>query len=372
MLMPAYVIVSLVLFLFSYTQVDLSLTISRVSVFQTVQKAFQYIGFYQRPAATLWYIGVLLALFVLYLAGIAAARKRELPGKQVWIIIGVLSFVLLFSYPAFSYDIYNYMFTAKTVLLYHKNPYEVVPLQFTGVEPWLSFMRWTHLPSAYTPLWIFLSLLPYLMGLGYFITTLLSMKAIAVGFYLLCAWYIQKILQKTEAKSVILGVWIFALNPLVIIETLVSGHNDIVMMAFAMMSLYAIAGKRNVYAFFAMAVATAFKFMTIFLVPVMMFGFRPLWYLAAMTAGLVVVVLQREILPWYWVWIMPFVALIPNKKEIVYIAIAMSLALLLRYAPYFYFGHWNDPVPLVKWWVTIVPPLITVLLLTRKRMRQQK
>ena len=52
LLYAGYIVVSICLFLYSYTQVDLNLTLSRASTVQTIQKAFQYIGFYNRPVST--------------------------------------------------------------------------------------------------------------------------------------------------------------------------------------------------------------------------------------------------------------------------------------------------------------------------------
>ena len=94
--------------------------------------------------------------------------------------------VLVLSYPAFSYDIFNYMFTAKTVLLYHKNPYEVIPMQFISIDPWVNVMRWIHLPSAYTPIWILLSLPAYFFGFGTFLLILWNFKIIAAFFLSPC------------------------------------------------------------------------------------------------------------------------------------------------------------------------------------------
>ncbi|MCX6793869.1 MAG: hypothetical protein NTY06_02075, partial [Candidatus Gottesmanbacteria bacterium] len=153
-----YILASIGLFLYSYTQVDLSLTLSRVSIYQTLEKYFQHIGYFDRPLSTGLYLILVVVFFLLYGFFLVAARKKTISVRTFWWTVGILTAILIFSYPAFSYDFFNYMFTAKTVLLYHKNPYGVIPLQFTGVEPWLSFMRWTHLPSAYTPFWILLTL----------------------------------------------------------------------------------------------------------------------------------------------------------------------------------------------------------------------
>ncbi len=363
-----YAFATICLFFFSFTQVDLSLTISQVGILQSIQKVFQYVGFYARPWAAAWYTGLVVLFFGLYIASLHLARQGKLSGDMIWRIAYLLSCVLLFSYPAFSYDIFNYMFTAKTVLVYHKNPYEVIPLQFTGVEPWLSFMRWTHLPSAYTPFWIALTLPFYLLGFGFFLPTLWSIKSIAVLSYLGAIWYTQKILTKKDPKHAAVGMAIIALNPLIIFETLVSGHNDMVMMLFALMSVWAMVTGDRFGAFVAMAVATGTKLMTVFALPVVFLGYRPVMYLAALCLGIVAVVTQREILPWYLVWIIPFVALLPRIRWITTIATAASLGFLLMYAPYFYFGHWNSPVPFIRLLGMVVPLGVAgIFLLARKQ-----
>jgi hypothetical protein len=231
----------------------------------------------------------------------------------------------------------------------------------------LSFMRWTHLPSAYTPFWIVLSLPAYLLGLGYFLFTLWSVKALAVVGYLTTTYFVAQILKKKDPKFQALGVAILGLNPLVIFESLVSGHNDIVMMAFAMMSIYALVMGKKVFSFFYMAMATATKLMTVVLLPAMIFGYKPFLFLASMLVALAAVVSQREILPWYFVWIMPFVALLPRNRAISALAGAFSFGLLLRYAPYFYLGFWDPPVPVIKMWVTAVPPMVALAYIALKR-----
>lgn len=355
-MMILYGVAAFFLFLFSYTQVDLSLTLSQASIFQTIQKAFQYVGYYQRPMATIWYIFLIALFSVLYIA--VLIKKPTV--HSVWKIIIILVVLLVFSYPAFSYDMFNYMFTAKTVLVYHRNPYMVIPLQFTGVEPWLSFMHWTHLPSAYSPLWILLTLPAYILGFGKFLLILWNIKILVATAYVATAWFIGKILEKKDPEMRALGVAIFALNPVVIFETLVSGHNDIVMMAFAMASLY-------YSSYFLMAIATAMKTMTIFLFPVMLFGYKPVWNLIAMGIGLASVLFQRDILPWYWVWIMPFVALLPRVRWLTILATAVAFGLLLRNAPFFYFGNWDAPVSMIEFWVTLIPPAITAIFLLAKK-----
>ncbi len=337
-----YIAAAAALLLFSYTQVDLNLTLSRASIVQTAEKAFQYVGFYQRPLATLLYGVIIGALFILYGLLLRYAARGDVSLSLVWRIIFVLAGILVCSYPAaFSYDFFNYLFTAKTVLVYHQNPYTVTPLQYAGIDPWTNFMRWTHLSSAYTPLWILLSLVPYAAGFGVFILVLFATKAMIAGFYLLACWGLMRVLEQDNKKQVAYGLVLFALNPLILIESLVSGHNDIVLVAFALLAVYMYMKKTYGTAWLFLSLSIASKFMTIFLLPVFLLKRGKEWMLAAMVIGLSLVLFRREFLPWYWVWILPFIVLNLRHHAFVRFAVIVSLGLVASYAPYLYFGEYS-------------------------------
>ncbi|MDP1721743.1 MAG: hypothetical protein Q8L37_00885 [Candidatus Gottesmanbacteria bacterium] len=256
------------------------------------------------------------------------------------------------------------MFTAKTVLFYGKNPYEVLPMQFISIDPWINVMRWIHLPSAYTPAWILVSLPAYFFGFGTFLLILWNFKIIAAIFYLLTIRGIYSILKKVDPDHALLGMAVFAFNPLIIVESLVSGHNDIVMMAVAIWSMVFYIQKKQLFvAWWLLAISIGIKFMTIFLIPSFFFKWSRGIALAGMIVGFVMVVMGREVLPWYFVWIMPFIALLPGKRNMTLIAGAFSLGLLLRYTPFLYYGHWGDPVPAIKLWVTIMPVFVICMML---------
>ncbi len=364
-----YGLASIALLFYSYTQVDLALTLSRANIFQTIQKTFQHVGYFDRPLSVGLYLVILTGFFGLYIWVVRKARKKELSRKQFWWITGTVACVLVFAYPAFSYDFFNYMFTAKTVLLYQKNPYTVIPLQFTGVEPWLSFMRWTHLPSAYTPFWIALTLLPYALGFGYFLAILWNIKILVAIFYIATTWYIGKSLTSL-GKNAVLGMAIFALNPLVITETLVSGHNDIVMMAILMIAYYLYLRKKFFGAFFALSLSVATKLMTIFIFPVYLLGWPRRFALAAMIIGFVFVGTQRELLPWYVVWLVPMYALIPEEKPLFILGLGVSLGFTLSYVPVLYFGNYDASSQVLKFWLTFVPIFLSFFGIGVTRLRQ--
>lgn len=344
-----YIVIAVALLLFSYTQVDLNLTLSRASVVQTMQKAFQYVGYYQRPTATILYAAILIGLFGLYGAILIQAKKGVLKLRTVWHLIFSVAGILVLAYPAaFSYDFFNYLFTAKTVLVYHQNPYTVTPLQFAAIDPWTNFMRWTHLSSAYTPFWIVLSLVPYLFGLGYFISVLFSMKLMIAGFYLLACWGLVKAMEVIAPKQKVYGLVVFALNPLILIESLVSGHNDIVLAAFALLAVGMLVRKAYGAAWIFLALSVASKLMTLVLVPVFWLKRTKEWMLGVMLLALLLVLIRREFLPWYWVWVMPFVALNAQYRKLVVFSAVVSFGLVASYAPFFFFGEYSVPEQLWK------------------------
>jgi hypothetical protein len=358
-----YVVASAGLFLYSYTQVDLSLTLSRFSIYQTIEKSFQHIGYFNRPLSTSLYIALIIVFFILYGVFLAAVRKKTISVKTFWWTVGIMTAILIFSYPAFSYDMFNYMFTAKTVVLYQKNPYTVIPLQFTGVEPWLSFMHWTHLPSAYTPLWILLTIPAYVLGFGYFLAIMWNIKILVAACYILTTIFIGKILSKLEPDNKLLGMAIFALNPLVLFETLVSGHNDMVMMALVMIAYYLYLTKKRWASFFVLALSVAAKLMTIFIIPVFFIGWQRKLALWIMIIAFCLVATQREILGWYVIWLVPFYALLPSLEWALTIGTGLSLGLLLTYAPFFYFGNYDPPVQTLKLWFAIAPIILSFIII---------
>lgn len=360
LLLAGFGIGAFALLLYSFTQIDLSLTMSRVSVVQALQQQFQYIGFFNRPLSTGIYLGILFWLCSWYVLAIVRSRKHQLTSRQAWQIIGVVTVVLVLSYPAFSYDIFNYMFTAKTVVFYQKNPYQVIPLDFTGFEPWLSFMRWTHLPSAYTPLWIVLTLPFYLFGLGTFILTLWSFKVLAALCYIGTVMGIKRYLDRAAPKHAVTGMLLFALNPLVLVESLVSAHNDIVMMCLAVWGIVLLQQRKRISAFFVLSLSVAMKLMTVLLLPLAFIPWKRWMPLALMSVGFILVQFQRNVLPWYFLWVIPFVAFIPESVPLFLVTLGFTVGLLLRYAAPIYFGNWNAPVPTIELWVTWVPVAVSI------------
>src|SRR3989344_710645 len=113
LLFSSYILLIIALFFYSFTQVDLNLTLSQASIYQTLEKQFQYIGFFQRPLSAVIFSTIVFFLFVFYVLFLYLAKKGKMEIKKTTTLIFLTFIILVFSYNAFSYDLFNYIFDAK-------------------------------------------------------------------------------------------------------------------------------------------------------------------------------------------------------------------------------------------------------------------
>ena len=372
----SFVFVILGLFFYSFTQVDLSLTLSQASIFQTVEKSFQQIGYFNRPLSAGLYLLFLILMFSYYVYFLYLTYKKKIRAKDVFLIVILTGVVLTFSYNAFSYDLFNYIFDAKIITFYHKSPYIYKALDFP-VDPMLSFMHWTHRYYPYGPFWLVLTAPLSYAGANIFLLTFFIFKSLATAFYLGAAFLVYKIGKKVNENYALFGLTMFALNPLVIIESLVSAHNDIAMVFFALLGVYLFIEKKKILGIIMVILSAFIKIPTILLLIPMIINTLPvkkiqlsqnnfLISLALLSMlGTFYSLTQLEIQPWYFLWALPFICLLKPNKYIVTASLGFSLGLLLRYLPFLYFGTWEGIVLPIRNYLTIfavIIPLIPVLL----------
>lgn len=378
----SYLLVIIGLFLYSYTQVDLNLTLSEISIWQTIQKSFQYIGWFQRPLSTFIYLAIITLLTIYYGIFLWLAKNNKLEYRQLWFIIGATSIILLFSYNAFSYDLFNYMFDAKIVTYYQQNPYEHKALDYPQ-DPWINFMRWTHRIYPYGPLWLFLTIPLSFIGFQVFLPTLFLFKSLAVASFFGTTYYIGRILKHVSPRHALLGMVFFGLNPLVIIESLVSAHNDIVMMFFAVAALAMVVEKKYMQSVVFFIASVGIKFATIFLFPLFIYlmflqykkkniNYQKVFLFAglAMVIPIILSSIRTELQPWYLLWIIPLFTLLVHSKYVMAALSIVSVGLLLHYAPFLYQGDWNPPVPKIKGFLTGSSVALSFLLLLYSLIRK--
>ncbi len=345
------------LFLYSFTQVDLSLTLSRVSIWQEIQKAFQYVGWFDRPLSTYLYVGIISFLFILFLWTIYLVSKNKINKKTLWTVVILVTAILIPSYNAFSYDLFNYIFDARIVSYYGLNPYEFKPLDFTN-DPMLSFMRSTHRVYPYGPVWLLVTVPITFIANEIFLLSFFLLKLLNGIAFLATVHLVKKIAEHLKLKNVHLAIVLFALNPLVLVEGLVSAHNEIIMVFFAVLSLYLLFLNRNTLSVISLIISIGIKYATVVLLPVLfikMFikkisdGKIIQISLALLIFAVVATSLASgqnkgsEFQPWYLLLVAPLIALCENRL-LRFIFVVLSFIILASYVPFLYNGIWPEDI----------------------------
>lgn len=368
-----YLLTVVGLFLYSFTQIDLGLTLSQASIWQTLEQFFKNIGYFQRPLSSYLFVGIVLSLFFFYLMILNEVHKKKIGKQAIWFLIISTTVILTFSYNAFSHDLFNYIFDAKIVMYYNQNPYIHKALDFPG-DPMLSFMHWTHRVFPYGPIWLGLTVPLSYVGMQIFLPTFFLFKILISMSFLGTVFFIGKILQKFSFKDEFFGVAFFALNPLVIIESLVSAHNDIVMMFFAMGALYLLITKKYTRSIILFILSIGVKFATAFLLPIYIlilylqkrkeelnwqFLFTAIVFV--MIIPIILASYRTNFQPWYLLNILPFAALVARNYYIFIPSVILSLFIIFEYVPFLYLGNWDSPVPSILLWVTISSIILSSL-----------
>lgn len=360
LLLVCYSVIFLGVFLYSFTQIDLSLTFSRITFLRQLVGSFQHIGYFDRPLSASLFSLILVGLTTLYILFLALVTKKKLKKQFVWTVIGIGAVLLTFSYNAFSYDLFNYIFDAKIVTHYHANPYVQKALDYPG-DPMLSFMRWTHRVYPYGPVWLGLTIPLSFLGFQFFLPTFFLFKMLITASFIGAVICIGKIFQKMNPEREVFGLVFFGLNPLVLIESLVSAHLDIVMLFFSLLGFYLLLQRKFIASYLFFFFSVGIKFVTGVLLPIfltmhflqikrkrihweLLFGSS----LILMITGVVIETQQSgNFQSWYLLAPLAYAVFLSNRYYIVIPTVIISIFALFRYIPFLYLGNWNSPVPYI-------------------------
>lgn len=352
-----YCLVGFLLFLYSFTQIDLGLTLTRLSIWANIQKSFQYIGYFNRPLSTELYLALIVLLFVYYIFFLVLTHKKKLDQRTFWLLLLSVTVFLAVSYNAFSYDLFNYIFDAKILSFYHLNPYQYKALDFPN-DPMLGFMHWTQRTYPYGPVWLAITAPLYLLGFSYLLPTEIIFKLLMAGSFIGSVYYTGEILKKIVPKYALFGMVFLGFNPLLLIEAVVSAHNDIVMMFFAIIAVYFLIEKRLNISLAFMVFSIGTKFATGVILPVYLYQ----WFMQKRGKGLpwntfflictgfliiavILASLRTNFQPWYLIFFLTFASFLSYRYYILIPSVIVSFFALLNYVPFLYLGNWDNPVP---------------------------
>lgn len=347
--------------LFSYFFIDPNLSYLKII----------YSGFsiHERTFTSIIYIAFIIIIFFYYYLFLKLVRKKVIDKKNIKRIIIMISLLFVFSYPSIlSYDIFNYMATAKVLYFYKENPYIIMPIEFIR-DPAFTFVRASNKISLYGPFWLLLTGFPYFIGFNNFILTLFSFKLLNLIFYFLTLLTIWKI-----SKKDLFAVSFFALNPLILIETLISNHNDIEMMFLALLSFYLLFYKKKTVGFIALFLSVLIKYSTLILIPVYIYWWikykkknlanteKVIYYsFISMIIVFILSPLREEMYSWYAIWFLTFACFLYKNKLILYLSIFVSFGLLISYLPYVYSGLYSNSTIILKYLIILSSVIIGII-----------
>lgn len=317
--------------------------------------------FEQRSVAAIIYVSMFVLLWIWYVYILRSIRAKRIHADTVRRFLLSTAAVLFISYPAFSNDMYNYIATARVTFLYRENPYLVMPIDIPN-EPMLSFMHAANKTALYGPAWIGMTAVPFVLGAGNLVLTLYAFKLLPL------VWYLLLFVQIRRSTGSVFWASVFAFNPLVITETLISAHNDVVMMSFAVFSLWNLQEKRYVRSFVQFVLSVFTKGATLFLLPVIVYVLqkgetkannqRKIWTLSAiaMYAIFFLSPLREEMYSWYFIWPLTFVALRNKWDWLTVLSLGFTAALPMRFLPFVLTREWGGSTPTAKIAVTVLIP----------------
>ncbi len=320
-----YAITLFITGIYSYALVDPNLTLVNSHLWETFRNVMVHFGYYQRDVSATVYIFLVVFLFIFHF-WFVKKYKRYSP-IIIALIVGI---IFLFSYPFLSHDFFNYMFDAKILTWYHQSPYLYRALDFPK-DPWLRFLQWTERTYPYGPVFLLLSAVPSFLAFGKFVIDFILFKAMFVGFYLLSVAVLAR-MNKKWALS-------FATHPLVLIEGLISSHNDLISVSLGIVGVYYLLQKSQILSRLFFLLSAGIKYITLPLVFLSKNKKASVIILVSIIIILVYLSIKSEIQPWYLLALFVFLPFYENLINEINIFLA---GLLFSYYPYVRFNEWGN------------------------------
>lgn len=209
---------------------------------------------------------LLLMMWAAYLvSALLVITMRDVGGERaalrLAIITGVVASVaLIVTPPALSPDLYHYALFGRMLITRGLNPY-VTPGSIMVGDPLWPLAGWRDFTTHYGPVFTWLSVVAAWIGAGNAIGTAVAFKTLATLFGALATWAAVAIARR-EGRSALLPLVLIAWNPLALIETAGSGHNEMVMMGLALAGVCLMRSGRPGFGFVLLVCSVHVKWVT--------------------------------------------------------------------------------------------------------------
>lgn len=187
------------------------------------------------------FLAALAALSVLYLAAVWLAPRVGRPPTVVLLLGAVplaLLAVLLPGYPLLSSDIFKYVFDGRILAVYGENPFIKVPADYPD-DRFYDLVYWKAVVNAHGPIWRVLEAISAEVGGERCVGAVLAMKAWPALAYLATIPVLYRMLRAACPERALPTSLAYAWCPLVVLEAVQNGHNDVVAALPVLLALWA-------------------------------------------------------------------------------------------------------------------------------------
>jgi hypothetical protein len=215
-------------------------------------------------------ITITLAIFIMILFGYGIlfyVSSKKITKLGLILTVMIISLCVI-TPPFLSRDAGAYMLGAKNFSIYHSNPY-LVGLNSVPSNTWSSELGeiWTlKYPFAYGPLFLFIASIATVPNFIHLISAVYLYKIIVLVAYLLSVYIFSKIAEKLLLKKY--NVFLYALNPAILLNGLIEGHNEMFIVLFLLFSIYFINNDKFARSYFSWIAAVLVKYNVLIFLPV--------------------------------------------------------------------------------------------------------
>ena len=161
----------------------------------------------------------------------AADRVRAF--RFMIVVIAVAHLILIVMPPVVCGDLFHYALFGRMVSWYGLNPYVTPAVRLRNDPIWL-YASWNSLTTHYGPGFTWLSAAMTTLSGGRVFWTAVSFKALMAIANLASCWFVRDISIRLSGDDGLDTFALYALNPLVLIETAGMGHNEALVVAYAL------------------------------------------------------------------------------------------------------------------------------------------
>jgi hypothetical protein len=211
---------------------------------------------------------VMLTLVGLWGAALWVTRSGAGGVRLRWVLLATVAYCapLLILPGMFSADVYTHIFYGRIIDVHGANPFLVAPNQFPADHfyPWLN---WKSVTSVYGTVWLLYSAAVSALPGDSMLASLLWYKAGVLLLHLLTTAVVWRMLREAKPRLAVWGAIFYGWNPLVLFEVVGNGHNEALMAALVVLSLYAARRGRWLTAVLLLAAAGMAKLPALVLLP---------------------------------------------------------------------------------------------------------